>query len=123
MRIVNEMNQILNGLTLEDIQVLRGSRFIFPVYLSHPCMENDIMELELSVRSYNCLKRANIHTLGELVSQIQKEDDLKVLRNLGARSAKEIMFSIFVYQFSQMDIKDKYAYMDNVLKMNGIVKK
>lgn len=48
-----------------------------------------IEELELSLRSYNCLKRANINTIEELISKTQ-EDLLKV-RNLGRKSIREIV--------------------------------
>ena len=48
-----------------------------------------IEELELSVRAYNCLKRANIHNLGELLQY--SEDDLLAFKNFGQKSAKEVM--------------------------------
>ena len=45
--------------------------------------------LDLSVRSYNCLKRANINTVGELTLKTEKE--LMRIRNLGRKSLKEII--------------------------------
>ena len=45
-------------------------------------------ELDLSVRSFNCLKRANINTVGDLVSKTQ-EEMIKV-RNLGRKSLEEV---------------------------------
>ncbi|MCB4208268.1 DNA-directed RNA polymerase subunit alpha [Arthrobacter sp. UM1] len=47
-----------------------------------------IEELELSVRSYNCLKREGIHTVGELVGR--SEADLMDIRNFGAKSIDEV---------------------------------
>lgn len=47
-----------------------------------------IEELDLSVRSYNCLKRANINTVGELLQKT--EEDLFKVRNLGHPSIREI---------------------------------
>jgi DNA-directed RNA polymerase subunit alpha len=47
-----------------------------------------IEDLELSVRSYNCLKRAGIQTVEEL-TQKTEEDMIKV-RNLGKKSLKEV---------------------------------
>ena len=52
-------------------------------------MEMNIDELELSVRSYNCLKRAGINTVSELCSKSQ-EDMMKV-RNLGRKSLEEVL--------------------------------
>ena len=45
-------------------------------------------ELELSVRSENCLKNANIHYIGELVQKT--EEDLLKTKNFGRKSLKEI---------------------------------
>ena len=47
-----------------------------------------IEELDLSVRSYNCLKRANIITVQELTQKT--EDDMMKVRNLGKKSLKEV---------------------------------
>ena len=52
-------------------------------------LEMNIDELELSVRSYNCLKRAGINTVEELCSRTS-EDMMKV-RNLGRKSLKEVL--------------------------------
>lgn len=51
-------------------------------------LEMTIEELDLSVRSYNCLKRASINTIEELIQRTE-EDMLKV-RNLGKKSLEEI---------------------------------
>jgi len=47
-----------------------------------------VEELELSVRAYNCLKRANIHTIGELLTYSQEE--LLEFKNFGQKSANEV---------------------------------
>ena len=47
-----------------------------------------IEELDLTVRSYNCLKREGIHTVGELVGR--SEQDLLDIRNFGAKSIEEV---------------------------------
>ena len=51
-------------------------------------LEMPIEELELSVRSYNCLKRAGISTVEDLANKSQ-EDMMKV-RNLGKKSLDEV---------------------------------
>ncbi|HHV44235.1 MAG TPA: DNA-directed RNA polymerase subunit alpha [Firmicutes bacterium] len=51
-------------------------------------LEQPIEELELSVRSYNCLKRAGINTIGELVRK--DEEDIMKVRNLGKKSLQEV---------------------------------
>ena len=48
-----------------------------------------IEELELSVRAYNCLKRANIFTLGDLLKKTERE--LMEIKNFGRKSAEEVI--------------------------------
>ncbi|MBX6352435.1 MAG: DNA-directed RNA polymerase subunit alpha [Thermoflavifilum sp.] len=52
-------------------------------------MEMPIEELDLSVRSYNCLKRAGINTVGELCSRT--EEEMMKVRNLGRKSLEEVV--------------------------------
>ncbi|MBR6154843.1 MAG: DNA-directed RNA polymerase subunit alpha [Treponema sp.] len=51
-------------------------------------LNQSVEELELSVRSSNCLKNANIHTIGELTRK--SEDDITKTRNFGKKSLEEI---------------------------------
>jgi DNA-directed RNA polymerase subunit alpha len=51
-------------------------------------LERSIEDLELSVRSFNCLKRAGINTIGELVSRTA--EDMMRVRNLGRKSLEEV---------------------------------
>ncbi len=51
-------------------------------------LEKPIEDLDLSVRSYNCLKRAGINTLSELIEKT--EEDMMKVRNLGKKSLKEV---------------------------------
>ena len=51
-------------------------------------LDMTIEELDLSVRSYNCLKRAGIQTVQELAAK--SEDDMIKVRNLGKKSLKEV---------------------------------
>ena len=52
-------------------------------------LEKTIEELELSVRSFNCLKRANIHKVRDLIEK--SEEDMMRVRNLGRKSLDEII--------------------------------
>ncbi len=51
-------------------------------------LELTIEELDLSVRSYNCLKRAGINTVEELIRKT--EDEMMKVRNLGKKSLEEV---------------------------------
>ncbi len=60
-------------------------------------MKMTIEELDLSVRSFNCLKRANINTVEDLVSKTQ--DEMIKVRNLGRKSLEEVQ-----HKLSQMGL-------------------
>ncbi|MHB0742169.1 DNA-directed RNA polymerase subunit alpha [Peptostreptococcus anaerobius] len=55
-------------------------------------LEMTIEELDLSVRSYNCLKRAGINTVEELSNK--SEDDMMKVRNLGKKSLEEVIHKL-----------------------------
>ena len=52
-------------------------------------LEMTIEELDLSVRSYNCLKRAGINTVEDLINK--SEEDMMKVRNLGRKSLEEVI--------------------------------
>ncbi len=58
-------------------------------------MQTPISDLDLSVRSFNCLKRAGKNTLRDIVEMT--ENDLLQIRNLGRKSAEEIIGKIKSY--------------------------
>ncbi len=55
-------------------------------------LEMTIEELDLSVRSFNCLKRANINTVEDLISKT--EDEMMKVRNLGRKSLEEVIHKL-----------------------------
>jgi DNA-directed RNA polymerase subunit alpha len=53
--------------------------------------EANIEDLDLSVRAFNCLKRAGITKVGEILEKLQKdEDELLAIRNFGLKSLEEL---------------------------------
>lgn len=63
-----------------------------------------IDELELSVRAFNCLKRAEINTIGELTDKT--EDELTCVRNLGKKSVDEIKEKLSNFREHGLHLKD-----------------
>lgn len=55
-------------------------------------LEMTIEELDLSVRSFNCLKRADINTVEDLISK--SEEDMMKVRNLGRKSLEEVIYKL-----------------------------
>ena len=62
-----------------------------------------IEELDLSVRSYNCLKRAGIQTVLELTEKT--EEEMMKVKNLGKKSLKEIKEKLAAYGLSFKDFE------------------
>lgn len=67
-------------------------------------LEMTIEEMDLSVRSYNCLKRANIHTVEDLTKKT--EDDMLKVRNLGKKSLDEVILKLESYGLKLKDKED-----------------
>ncbi len=67
-------------------------------------MEMTIEELDLSVRSYNCLKRANINTVADLTEKT--EDDMMKVRNLGRKSLEEVKKKLQELDLSLAEIEE-----------------
>ena len=61
-------------------------------------LEMTIEELDLSVRSFNCLKRAGINTVKDLISK--SEDEMMKVRNLGKKSLEEVRNKLISLGFS-----------------------
>ena len=61
-------------------------------------MELPIEEMDLSVRSYNCLKRAGINTIQDLIKK--SRSDMFKVRNLGAKSVEEVIQKLESYGFN-----------------------
>ena len=61
-------------------------------------LEMTIEELDLSVRSFNCLKRAGINTVEDLISK--SEEDMMKVRNLGRKSLEEVIAKLESLNFT-----------------------
>ena len=64
-------------------------------------LEMTIEELDLSVRSFNCLKRAGINTVEDLINR--SEDDMMKVRNLGRKSLEEVIAKLYSLGFNFID--------------------
>ena len=80
--------------------------------VSNKKYEARIEELDLSVRSLNCLKRANINTVGDLIQK--NEEEMMRIRNLGRKSLKEVIQKL---RERGLDLKRSYdseaSYLDD----------
>ena len=77
--------------------------------------ELSIDEMNLTVRSSNGLKRANIHTFGQLKDRIEIENGLISLRNIGQKSLKEIKKLFFEECYTRQLPYEKVQYWQEIL--------
>lgn len=85
-RLFVNLSDVIAGM---DILVTRGED------KQQKVLEMNIEDMDLSVRSYNCLKRAAIHTVEDLTKKT--EDDMLKVRNLGRKSLDEVIGKLRSY--------------------------
>ena len=83
---------------LNNISDLSGIMAEKKVDIITKTLETPIEEIEFSVRTYNCLKRANINTVQDLIDK--RESEVTKIRNLGKKSLKEVLDKV-----SEMGLK------------------
>ena len=76
-----------------------------------------IKDMDLSVRSYNALMAHGVKDLGKLVDLLNS-GNLRDVRNLGVKSAKEIQLKALEYSYEALNERDKKAFLENILKIN-----
>lgn len=116
---VKEIMDREEGVTLRE---KHGGKFYFPFYASNEMLRTSIDALDLTQRPYNCLKRRGIHTIGGIVSLIEGGDDLRNLHNCGAKSVREIMEKLFLFQYNSLKPERRDRYLQEVVKMNQEMK-
>ena len=98
LRRVSEARLLLqeNGMWYQGISVKEGSGDAKPSAIDYqPITMTPIEAIDLSVRSYNCLKRRDLNTLG-LVMDAARSGELSKVRNLGRKSLEEVLNKIKV---------------------------
>ena len=87
-RILVQHFTLISGVTEEEPEAEGEEEGGIPARM----YETPIEELELTVRAYNCLKRAGITQVGEILEKLQKgEEEILAIRNFGQKSLDELM--------------------------------
>ena len=87
--IIELFNSIMENKFTQDINNLENTTTLTPI---NPHINIAIEELQLSVRAYNCLKRAQINTIGDLLEY--SPEKLQELKNFGRKSADEVFTTL-----------------------------
>ena len=117
----NKIKAIFSQLDGADLNQRRGVSFKFRLYLTDKLSSTDIDELQLSVRSTNCLKRNKIYTIGQLCESISSSAVLYHLRNCGKTSVAEIMDNLFAYQYAILSPERREEYLKTIIEMNASI--
>jgi DNA-directed RNA polymerase subunit alpha len=87
--IIQLFNSILENKFTQEIEMAQQVSNLTPI---NPHINIAIEELQLSVRAYNCLKRAQINTIGDLLEY--SPEKLQELKNFGRKSADEVFTTL-----------------------------
>ena len=99
------------------LEYLFGNNIVIKTGVRFSDCEKSIDELFLSVRSQNALRRAQIHTIGVLVDEMNK-GTLKQIRNLGRKSYSEIQTKLLTYNYENMSDQRKAEFFNTIIDAN-----
>lgn len=110
--------EIMNRIDGVNLHEKKGGKFRFYMNLTNSMKNEPIEALDLSVRSSNSLKRADFHTIGDVAQAVASGRELKGIRNCGAKSVREIMEHLFLYQYNSLTQDRQETFLMEVVIMN-----
>ncbi len=116
---MKEIFNSIDGVDLHDSKGGKNGTFHFKMATSPEMRGTEIDVLELSVRSYHGLKRGGYDTIGQVIESVENGMALKKVRNLGAKSIREIMENMFLWYLSTMTPEQRDKYILETIVMNG----
>ena len=123
--ILNEMDPYMPAGSMVEFLYSHKKFIRFNVYLSKKELDENLSVLDLSQRSINCLRRAGFNTLRDLLNAIsvtgdeRSKEKLLRLRNLGRKSAEEILLTIMCYQFQILSDRERKEYLQDIVRLNS----
>ena len=114
----SKMKALFNSIDGLDLHDKRDGNFKFIVYQNEKYKDIDVEALDLSVRSSNCLKRAGIKNVYDLMTEVNGRTDLLKIRNCGENSSREIMENLFLFQYAALKPEQRGRYIERIIEMN-----
>ena len=105
----------LNGVSVNE---KKGGKLKFRMYITRDMWDTPIDHLEISVRSYHSLKRADLNTIGDIAEAVSEGMELSHIRNCGAKSIREIQEKLFLFQYYSLKESRREAYLKEVVELN-----
>ena len=117
-KVIEEIYQAIetHGL-MPTIKRLFGAGTRIELPFSETSCNTEIEKLDLSVRSYNCLKRAGLHTVSKIIDAMH-EDSLWKIRSLGKNSRAEIHVRIYEFGYYSLTERGKKNFVKALLDLN-----
>ena len=97
-----------------------GSSLQVSIPMMQSLCEQPIEELNLSVRSYNGLKRCGVHTVNDVCNMIMSENGLAKIRNIGRKSIGEIKTAMLVQGYNRLSQKSKMEFWEDFITNNEV---
>lgn len=111
--------QVMNKIEGVRLKEKHGGKFHFRFHMTEKMSESPIEALDLSTRAYNCMKRRGFDTIGELVTSIAAGNDIRQTKNLGEKTAREVMEKLFLFQYDSLPVRKREDFIAEVLLMNS----
>lgn len=102
---------------MKTIEQIFGAGAKVQLPFSESACNTEIEQLNLSVRSYNCLKRAGLNTVDKVINVIQ-ENKLCSIRNLGNKSIAEIRVKIFEFGYNSLTERERKNFAKTLFELN-----
>lgn len=115
--LVNEIYKEAERIDISLILALYYPKHSVAIPLTTKICDMDIESLELSVRSYNCLKRAGIANVRELVAIIHNGEFMRI-RNLGKKSRIEIQEKLLDIGYAALSRDEKVEFIIDTVERN-----
>ena len=114
----NRIKEIFNNIEGINLHDKKGGTFYYSMATNIQMREQEIEVLDLSVRSSNCLKRAGIGTIGDIIEYIESGRDLKHIRNCGMTSVAEIKEKMFIWYLMTIPKEKRLQYILDTIEKN-----
>ena len=100
-----------------------NSTFGKSVFVSLPfgqkVLNRPIEDMELSARSYNCLKRKTVNSVDNLVDLLSNANSLEAMRGIGAKSIAEIKTKLMCLAYDHMSERQQLEFWTKVVQNGG----
>ena len=100
---------------VQTLHTIFGGKLPVSIPLSRAACETEVAEMELSVRAYNCLRRANITTVGEL-ADLAMDGRINQLRNMGIKTIREIQTKLLCFAYHSAPTAWKKEFLENLVE-------